>query len=99
MRLPRLALTPGEPAGIGPDLMVQLAQEALPAELVVISDPGLLEARARQLGLPLAAYPSMPTPRHSRTRPGACASSRLRSGQRCAAAKVIRRKRPMCLRH
>jgi len=56
MRLPRLALTPGEPAGIGPDLVVQLAQEALPAELVVISDPGLLEARARQLGLPLTPY-------------------------------------------
>lgn len=56
MRLPRLALTPGEPAGIGPDLAVQLAQQALPAELVVISEPGLLEARARQIGLPLTLY-------------------------------------------
>lgn len=56
MRLPRLALTPGEPAGIGPDLVVQLAQGALPAELVVISDPELLDARARQLGLSLTLY-------------------------------------------
>ncbi|MDY6955497.1 MAG: 4-hydroxythreonine-4-phosphate dehydrogenase PdxA [Pseudomonadota bacterium] len=54
MSLPRLALTPGEPAGIGPDLVVQLVQEPFPAELVVVSDPALLEARARQLGLPLA---------------------------------------------
>lgn len=54
MSLPRLALTPGEPAGIGPDLVVQLAQEPFPAELVVVSDPDLLAARARQLGLPLA---------------------------------------------
>lgn len=54
MSVPRLALTPGEPAGIGPDLVVQLVQEPFPAELVVVSDPALLEARARRLGLPLA---------------------------------------------
>ena len=52
MSVPRLALTPGEPAGIGPDLVVQLVQEPFPAELVVVSDPALLEARARRLGLP-----------------------------------------------
>jgi len=38
----RLALTPGEPAGIGPDLCVQLAQQPLPAEVVAIADPALL---------------------------------------------------------
>lgn len=51
--LRRLALTPGEPAGIGPDLCVQLAQEDLPVELVAVADPELLAQRARQLGLPL----------------------------------------------
>ena len=51
--LPRLVLTPGEPAGIGPDLCVQLAQEDYPAQLVAIADPDLLEDRARRLGLPL----------------------------------------------
>lgn len=50
---PRLALTPGEPAGIGPDLCVQLAQTDHPWQLVAIADPTLLQARARQLGLPL----------------------------------------------
>jgi 4-hydroxythreonine-4-phosphate dehydrogenase len=49
----KLALTPGEPAGIGPDILIQLAQEALPLELVVFADPDLLRSRAAQLGLPL----------------------------------------------
>lgn len=50
----RIALTPGEPAGIGPDLCVQIAQQDIPAELVVVGDPELLSARAARLGLPLA---------------------------------------------
>jgi len=49
----RIALTPGEPAGIGPDLCVLLAQRAHPFELVAIADPDLLDARARTLGLAL----------------------------------------------
>ena len=50
----RLALTPGEPAGIGPDLAVMLAQRARESEIVAIADPELLAARATALGLPLA---------------------------------------------
>ncbi|WP_317930382.1 4-hydroxythreonine-4-phosphate dehydrogenase PdxA [Halioxenophilus sp. WMMB6] len=50
---PRLALTPGEPAGIGPDLVVQLAQQTQVADLVVISNHQLLEERAQSLGLPI----------------------------------------------
>ncbi len=49
----RLAITPGEPAGIGPDLVVQLVQQAQPHELVAYADPELLTTRAAQLGLPL----------------------------------------------
>lgn len=49
----RIALTPGEPAGIGPDLVVTLAQSAQAHEIVAIADPSLLQERARQLGLPL----------------------------------------------
>ncbi len=49
----RIALTPGEPAGIGPDLVITLAQQAQPHEIVAIADPHLLQARARQLGLDL----------------------------------------------
>lgn len=49
----RIAVTPGEPAGIGPDLVVTLAQQAQPHEIVALADPHLLQARAAQLGLPL----------------------------------------------
>lgn len=51
--VPRIALTPGEPAGIGPDLCIQLAQQDLPCEIVVIASAQLLAERAEQLGLPV----------------------------------------------
>jgi 4-hydroxythreonine-4-phosphate dehydrogenase len=50
---PRIAITAGEPAGIGPDLCVMLAQQTLPAQIVVIADQYLLQQRAQSLGLPL----------------------------------------------
>ncbi len=49
-RRPVIAITPGEPAGIGPDLAVALAERAHAARLVVIADPALLAARAARLG-------------------------------------------------
>lgn len=52
-----LALTPGEPAGIGPDLLVTLAQEGFAEPLVVIADPALLLERAERLALPLQVLP------------------------------------------
>jgi len=50
---PLIAVTAGEPAGIGPDLCVRLARLRLPARIVVIGDMGLLKSRARQLGIAL----------------------------------------------
>src|SRR5574344_417715 len=47
----RFALTPGEPAGIGPDLCLMMAQEAQPYPVVVISNMQMLQDRAQQLGL------------------------------------------------
>ncbi len=52
-----LALTPGEPAGIGPDLCVKLAQQDRNCGVVAIADPELLTERARQLGLTLRVLP------------------------------------------
>lgn len=59
----RLALTPGEPAGIGPDLVIRLAQMAFSVfaeasarttvQIVVFADSQLLQERAQLLGLPL----------------------------------------------
>ncbi|QLK59883.1 4-hydroxythreonine-4-phosphate dehydrogenase PdxA [Enterobacteriaceae bacterium Kacie_13] len=46
-----VVITPGEPAGVGPDLVLALAQQAWPVELVVCADPALLLERAEKLGL------------------------------------------------
>lgn len=54
--IPRIAITPGEPSGIGPDLVIQLAQSNWPAELVVIADQTLMVERAQQLGVPLRIH-------------------------------------------
>lgn len=53
----RIAITPGEPAGIGPDLIIALAQEAWQAQLVVFADPDMLASRAELIGLPLTLTP------------------------------------------
>jgi 4-hydroxythreonine-4-phosphate dehydrogenase len=62
---PRIALTPGEPAGIGPDLCLALARQPRDVELVLIADPALLQERAARLGLPFRYRPfdpaAMPT--------------------------------------
>jgi len=52
-RDPRIALTTGEPAGVGPDLVVRLAMGGLDAVIVAFADPDLIEARAHGLGLAL----------------------------------------------
>ncbi|MCX7562661.1 4-hydroxythreonine-4-phosphate dehydrogenase PdxA [Xanthomonadaceae bacterium XH05] len=48
-----LGLIPGEPAGIGPELCVRLAQTPHAAQLVAICDGGLLMEAAQAIGLPL----------------------------------------------
>jgi 4-hydroxythreonine-4-phosphate dehydrogenase len=56
MTIPRIAITPGEPAGIGPDVTLQMAQHAIPAHVVVFADPDLLTQRAAQLSLPIQLF-------------------------------------------
>ncbi len=57
-------MTPGEPAGIGPDIVLCLAQEAWPQAWVCVADPELMTDRARQLGLDiqLRTYTDSPLP-------------------------------------
>ena len=58
MALPRLALVPGEPAGIGPELVARLAQKPREdCKLVAFADPDTLIAAAAALGLPLRLLP------------------------------------------
>jgi 4-hydroxythreonine-4-phosphate dehydrogenase len=45
----RLAITSGEPAGIGPDLCLRLAEQSWQDELVVLCDQKLLAARAKEM--------------------------------------------------
>ncbi|MCK5813891.1 MAG: 4-hydroxythreonine-4-phosphate dehydrogenase PdxA [Cocleimonas sp.] len=54
MSITRLAVTAGEPAGIGPDLLIQLAQQKQIVELVVIADPNVMLERAQALNIPLS---------------------------------------------
>lgn len=55
-----LALTAGEPAGVGPELCLQLATEQRGAGVVVIASQPLLEERARLLGLAVRLHPWQP---------------------------------------
>lgn len=51
--VPRIALTPGEPAGIGPELVLKLALLPSKAEWIAVADPNLLRARAQLLKIPV----------------------------------------------
>jgi len=66
--LPVLALTAGEPAGIGPDLCIALSQQALPCRISVLGDADVLRARAAQLGIAVDFVSGDSVPAH---RPGA----------------------------
>ena len=66
MTQPPLAVTAGEPAGIGPDLCLHLARHEQP--LVVIADKGLLAARAAQLGLDVSLHDYTPATPHANGR-------------------------------
>ncbi len=51
--IPRLAITPGEPAGIGPDLILQLSTSPENAELIVVADKNTMQERANLLNIPV----------------------------------------------
>jgi len=55
--VPRIVITPGEPAGIGPDILVQVAMKDFAAEIVAVADESLLRTRAKMLDLPLTILP------------------------------------------
>ena len=67
---PRLILTCGEPAGIGPDLCIDIAGRDWPCELVVAGDIEVLRARAQQLRKSLTLLPYQPDARRAEHRAG-----------------------------
>lgn len=64
--LPRLAVTAGEPAGIGPELVARLAMQPLAADLIALTDPELLRRAARHCGITLTIEPDDGRPRRLR---------------------------------
>ena len=65
--IPRIALTSGEPAGIGPELCLALAAQELPCELVCFGDRALLEERAQLLHSSVSLRTWQPLPGAART--------------------------------
>ena len=61
--LPRIALTSGEPAGIGPDVCLAAAAQRLDCDLVCLGDRDLLAERARALGMSVRLRPYEPVSR------------------------------------
>lgn len=60
MTRPCLAITSGEPAGIGPELCLRLAETDTGAHPVVLADRDMLAARAAALGLAVTLRPYVP---------------------------------------
>jgi 4-hydroxythreonine-4-phosphate dehydrogenase len=85
----RIAITAGEPAGIGPDLCVAIAQQPpANAELVVIADPDLLSERARALNLPLTIKAFNPQLPPVATEPGELSVQPVRLGKPVVPGKL-----------
>ncbi len=53
---PRLAITTGEPAGIGPEISVAALEPPLPAAITLVGDADLIGARAAALPAPSAGH-------------------------------------------
>ena len=85
MKTKRILFTPGEPAGIGPELAVKIAHTKHDFELVAVCDPSLLQDTAKHLSLPITlrefdiekprlsdpgAISIIPTQLQSKTKPG-----------------------------
>jgi 4-hydroxythreonine-4-phosphate dehydrogenase len=53
-KIKRIAITPGEPSGIGPDLVLTIAQQNWPHQLVVCGNKNALEQRAKLLNIDIS---------------------------------------------
>tara|TARA_X000000950_G_scaffold251469_1_gene312883 strand:+ start:683 stop:1702 length:1020 start_codon:yes stop_codon:yes gene_type:complete len=87
--LTRLAITPGEPAGIGPDLCVELAQQSrADTQLIIVADSALMQQRAAILGqnLSLTEFDSAAAPRSNQ--PGELFISPITASEPVLAGKL-----------
>ncbi|MBL8224730.1 MAG: 4-hydroxythreonine-4-phosphate dehydrogenase PdxA [Chromatiales bacterium] len=82
-----LAVTTGEPAGVGPDLALGLATRAWPAGVVLLGDRDLLAARARLLGLDVTLHDWQPGQAASRA-PGSVSVLHVPLGAPCRPGRL-----------
>ncbi len=83
-----IALTPGEPAGIGPELVVRLAQRQHQHPLVAVADSDLLRATADQLQLPLVLHDFDPSRPAASGAPGRLAILQVPLAQKVRAGEL-----------
>ena len=69
-QFPVIAVTSGEPAGIGPDICLRLARRTSEARIVVLGDRDLLAGRAAAIGLSLAGLDILHVPLRRNASPG-----------------------------
>lgn len=105
-----IAITPGEPAGIGPDLLIQLAAQQPLSQFVVIADPAVLQQRAQQLQLPLIVQQYQPGKKNVKASnhtltilpiscPAPVAAGQLNTGNARYVVETIKRGAIGCLNH
>jgi 4-hydroxythreonine-4-phosphate dehydrogenase len=83
-----IAVTAGEPAGIGPDLCLALASLDLPCSLVIIGSHTLLAERARQLELPVTLHPYLSRGQHAPREAGSIDVIDVPLGAPCVAGRL-----------
>lgn len=102
-----LLYTPGEPAGIGPDLILAAAAQGLDEPVLVIADPALLRERAEHLGLAVTFHETE-APVASQNRAGelqvlpvrlraACVPGRLAPANSAYVLETLRKATTLCL--
>ena len=89
MPRPRLALVPGEPAGVGPELCARALLSDHAADLVLYGDPSVLHDAAAMLGIVLPSFdvvdianPAAPVPGQADSRNAASVIAALESAAR-----------------
>jgi 4-hydroxythreonine-4-phosphate dehydrogenase len=86
--VPRIIITPGEPAGIGPDITLRIAEKAWDAELVVVCDPDLLLSRASLLQTPIELSIADLTKPFTNHRPGILKIIPVKLGAPCQVGEL-----------
>jgi len=94
MAIPRIAITGGEPAGIGPDVILQASSKDYPAQLIAIADLALLQERSLALGLDIELIKYDPAKPPTAHRAGTLAVQSTPLHSLCAAGQLNAKNAP-----